>query len=764
MISTFHKWSVLSLTAFLAVATLTPALNAKKHSPQPATLQDNIAVDRQSYKIYVDKEGVMRRSDTNEEVSYYGTNYTSPFAYSYRALGYLGKDRKRAIDRDIYHISRLGLNAFRLHLWDAELADSAGNLLSNDHLDLLDYTIAEFEKRGIDIILTAQTNFGNGYPEKNIDTGAFTYDFDKCKIHDDPKAREIQSRYLDALARHVNPYTGRSYASDNAIIAMEINNEPCHSGTKKEVTEYINRMAKTLRKAGFDKPILYNVTHNPDVTSAYYDADIDGTTFQWYPTSLVAGHERKGNLLPAFDEYTIPWKDTMQNYGKLARVVYEFDPADVLYSHLYPAVVRTFRGEGFQWITQFAYDPIDLAPYNTEYPTHFLNLVYTPAKAVSMMIAAEAAKEVPRNADYGRYPENTKFGHTRIDYASDLSEFNSPEKFIYTNNTSSLPENIASLRQIVGHGSSPVVDYSGSGAYFLDIVPGTQMWRLEVLPDAVIVDDPFGNTDLHDAKVVTVNRKNKMKIDLPTLGSSFAVKGINEGNDFATVAVDGVINILPGTYLLSSGEIGDVDPSTVVAGNIALTEYVAPDADKMPFTLLAPEQADRNLDVNAIPEAWEFRFGKKKTNWDEAPVYELTMDPVEDGILVMRRYVADKIERIPDEINPSTLNVRFQKESGDLKASELPQGTELAFVTADGFTYSLPVTLNAKGEFSAPITSFAPRKGVVMPAPYPSMLTREYSSAEIPVKGLHDIEFVELIIPRQAGNKISLLPERIWVE
>ena len=177
--------------------------------------------DRQSYKIYVDKEGVMRRSDNKEEVSYYGTNYTAPFAYSYRALGYLGKDRKRAIDRDIYHIARLGLNAFRLHLWDAELADSSGNLLNNDHLDLLDYTIAEFEKRGIDIILTAQTNFGNGYPEKNIDTGAFTYDYDKCNIHDDPEAQKIQSRYLDQLARHVNPSGSWSAGYSNTPLAED---------------------------------------------------------------------------------------------------------------------------------------------------------------------------------------------------------------------------------------------------------------------------------------------------------------------------------------------------------------------------------------------------------------------------------------------------------------------------------------------------------------------------------------------------------------
>lgn len=42
--------------------------------------------ERQKYHVYVDSEGVMRRSDTDQEVSYYGTNYTAPFAYSYRAL------------------------------------------------------------------------------------------------------------------------------------------------------------------------------------------------------------------------------------------------------------------------------------------------------------------------------------------------------------------------------------------------------------------------------------------------------------------------------------------------------------------------------------------------------------------------------------------------------------------------------------------------------------------------------------------------------
>jgi hypothetical protein len=70
-------------------------------------------------------------------------------------------------------------------------------------------------------------------------------------------------------------------------------------------------------------------------------------------------------------------------------------------------MARTFRSKGFQWITQFAYDPMDLAYSNTEYQTHFLNLAYTPQKALSMKIAAEVALAVPRLAACPKYPADT---------------------------------------------------------------------------------------------------------------------------------------------------------------------------------------------------------------------------------------------------------------------------------------------------------------------------------------------------------------------
>ena len=538
------------------------------------------AADRQTYKIYVDKKGVMRRSDTKEEVSYYGTNYTLPFAHAYRAVGDLGKDRKEAIDKDVYHLKRLGFNGFRLHLWDVEITDSAGNLLSNDHLDLLDYLIAQLENEGIDIVLTAQTNFGNGYPERNIDTGGFSYNFGKCDIHSNKEAQAIQANYLEQLASHVNPYSGRSYSDDNAIIAIEINNEPCHTDSKKDVTAYINKMVKALKNGGFDKPILYNVSHNPEVTEAYYDADIQGTTYQWYPTGLVSGHQRKGNLLPYVDQYPIPWKNEIKNYDKKARVVYEFDPGDVLYSYLYPAIARTFRKEGFQWITQFAYDPIDIAKYNTEYQTHFLNLAYTPSKAISMLIAGEAAREIPRGTDFGDFPTDTVFGDFTVSYLQDLSLYNSPQKFYHSNKTGINPKDIKNLKNIAGVGSSPVVDYHGTGAYFLDEIK-PDLWRLEVMPDVAITSDPFEKPSLKKEIAKIFYAERPISINLPSLGKNYYYDAINPGNHHSGEAKDETFNVYPGVYLLSSNH--DLIVKTVASGEIAKegwNKYVAPESNQ----------------------------------------------------------------------------------------------------------------------------------------------------------------------------------------
>lgn len=176
----------------------------------------------------------MRWSDTRKEASFYGVNYTLPFAHAYRAMNYLGIDHKNAIDRDVYHIARLGLNAYRIHIWDVEISDAKGNLIDNEHLELLDYLLMRLRERDIRIVITSQTNFGNGYPEHNKPTGGYSYNYDKCDIHRNPEAIAAQEKYISALINHINPNTGLAYKDDPYIIGFEINNEPCHPGTKEE--------------------------------------------------------------------------------------------------------------------------------------------------------------------------------------------------------------------------------------------------------------------------------------------------------------------------------------------------------------------------------------------------------------------------------------------------------------------------------------------------------------------------------------------------
>lgn len=481
----------------------------------------DVMAQHRTTPLYVDGHGVWRRASDNQEVSYYGTNYTLPFAHSYRAAGYLGVDRKKAIDMDVYHIHRMGLNAFRLHLWDVEISDEEGNLLENDHLDLLDYLLMRLESYGIDIILTAQTNFGNGYPERDIRTPGYTYLYDKCDVHSNPAAVRAQKRYVSLLVNHKNKYTNTTYSQDPHIVALEINNEPCHAVSVADTRNYINAMVKTLRASGFRKTILYNMSHNHDFVEAYLQAGgVDGGTFQWYPTGLVSGKTLSHNFLPYVDEYKIDFASDAR-FAKKCKVIYEFDPGDIAASYLYPAVARSFRSAGFQWATQFAYDAAFLAPYNTDYQTHYLNLIYTPGKAVGMMIAAHVMSTVPMYQQFPKYPADTVFGNVTVSYSRDLAVLDDGARFFHTNNCDISPRDPGSLKSVCGVGSSPIVSTNGNGVYFIER-QSDNSWKLELMPSILEVSDPFGKPSLsRKVRIVTSGdggNRIRIRINLPGIG------------------------------------------------------------------------------------------------------------------------------------------------------------------------------------------------------------------------------------------------------
>ncbi|MCF2447625.1 membrane or secreted protein [Dyadobacter sp. CY345] len=534
-----------------------------------------VAYSQKSNDVYVDKDGVMRWGNTKEEVKGFGVNYTVPFAYAYRVAKQLNVSPEKAIDDDVYHFSRLGFDLYRVHVWDTEISDTLGNLLENEHLKLLDYALKKMKDRGIRFVLTPIAYWGNGWPEKDEKTPGFSRKYGKAACLTNPDAIKAQQNYLSQFLNHVNPYTGVAYKNEPDLIAFEISNEPQHGGKASDVTAFINGMVSSMRKTGCKKPVFYNISHSIHLAQGYFDADIQGGTFQWYPTGLQAKHEIMGNLLPNVDDYKIPFAANPR-FKQMAKIVYEFDAADVGRSYIYPAMARSFRTAGMQLATHFAYDPTFFAYANTEYDTHYMNLIYTPQKALSLKIASEVFHNIPLYKDFGKFPADTSFGDFRVSYGQDLAEMVTKEKFIYTNHTTTIPPNTEALEHISGSGNSTVVKYEGTGAYFLDKLENG-VWRLEILPDAIWVQDPFGFNALDKVLTVINWRQWPMSVRLPDLGEDFEIRPLNQGNDTKTFDTQKqTFNITPGTYLLSKKGVSSKLNATSKWKNMTLNEFVAP--------------------------------------------------------------------------------------------------------------------------------------------------------------------------------------------
>ena len=526
--------------------------------------------------VWVDEEGILRWQGSGDEIALFGVNYYAPFSIDHHQLKALGIPVEETIDRDLLHLARMGLNLIRLHVFDREISDPEGNLVDNEHLRLLDYLIAKAKERRIYTLLTPIAWWSTPNPSKG-----FSNFFTMQQLTTDPVAWKVQQNYLAQFVQHVNRYTGLAYKDDPMIVGFELINEPLYppGTTDEQVKEYINALAEAIRKTGCKKPLFYNGWDNK--FAAVRDSIVEGCSFVWYPTGLVAGRSLKGNFLPLVDDYP---SMRAPELARKAKIVYEFDAADVPGSYIYPAMARAFRSGGAQIAAQFQYDVLPLAPFNINWQTHYLNLVYTPNKAVSFIIAAEAFRRLPRLKTYGRYPESARFGPFRVSYEEDLSEMVTESEFFYSNDTKTKPPAPEKLERVIGCGSSPVVQYEGTGAYFLEKLAGG-VWRLEVYPDAVWVNDPYGSPSLEREVSRVYWRERKMKVNLPDLGANFSVEPLNEGNNFRTKAVNGSFKIRPGVYLLRRQGV-KVDLSKVkLPVAVGLREFFAPPGKDAPLTV-----------------------------------------------------------------------------------------------------------------------------------------------------------------------------------
>ena len=532
-----------------------------------------------AHAAYVDRAGVLRWRDTGAELALFGANYTLPSSSDYRAAGYLGLDRKRLVDDDLAHFARMGWDGMRLAIWgDWENTDSIGNLVPNEHLDLFDYALAKARERGISVLLSPIQTYEANWPDalNRPAPPGLSKHFRKGELGTNPAAIAAQVRYITQLLDHVNPYTHTAIKDEPAIAFIEMINEPTHhSDDLAGSVRYINALVDAVRATGCTKPTFHNVSQDFAIAPAIRDSKVDGATFGWYPTGLNSGHELRGSYLRSVDDYP-PMRDATL-VGR-PRIVYEFDSADLRTGYMYPAMVRAFRGGGAQFASMFAYDMLGTASRNLGWQTHYLNLVYTPRKAISAVVAAEAMRRLPRGKQYGAFPANTRFDDFHVSAEDDLGELVAKDAFLYAGTTRSTPPDPAALRRVAGYGSSSVVTYDGEGVYFLDRVRDG-VWRLEVYPDAVPVRDPYEMPSPDKIVTRAISRPWPMTVALPDLGRSFSVQPIAAGNGAASTAAGGRFTVTPGVYVLSArGPVARGSlPATI--GHLAFDEFHAPPPD-----------------------------------------------------------------------------------------------------------------------------------------------------------------------------------------
>src|SRR5690349_14541132 len=174
-------------------------------------INTSTVAQKKSDDVFVDDSGVMRWGNTKEEVHAFGVNYTAMFAHAYRTAKKLNIPLEKAIDDDIYHFSRLGFDAFRVHVWDCEISDTLGNLLTNDHLRLFDYALKKMKDRGMKFIITPIAFWPNGFPEPPEKTPGFATKYGKDDCLTNENAIQAQEKYLFQFLNHVNPFTGVAY-------------------------------------------------------------------------------------------------------------------------------------------------------------------------------------------------------------------------------------------------------------------------------------------------------------------------------------------------------------------------------------------------------------------------------------------------------------------------------------------------------------------------------------------------------------------------
>ena len=164
-------------------------------------------------------EGTFRFADSPERVRF--TGYVSVAQANFPDSG----DAPLIAAR----LAKLGVNLMRVHLMDVDgvygVFSDGSNTRSLDPVRMrrMDWFLKNLRDRGIYYNFCVQA--GRVFKVGDSLRAPVTNDQSKFVTLFDPRLLELQKEFAAAIANHVNPYTGLSYAKDPAVATWELTNE-----------------------------------------------------------------------------------------------------------------------------------------------------------------------------------------------------------------------------------------------------------------------------------------------------------------------------------------------------------------------------------------------------------------------------------------------------------------------------------------------------------------------------------------------------------
>lgn len=499
-------------------------------------------------------DGVLLYED-GKEVALWGTNIYPQSWMEYNNIKKLGLDHKKVTDEDFQHLKKMGVNVIRMHIFEKELADENGNLVENDHLDILDYVVYKCQKENIYLFLTPVAWWWS--PDK---IPCFS-DVPKQNMMVDKGVVEKTKRYIQQLLTRLNPYTGKRYIEHKGFFAVEIMNEPeyftyedirakqksgaeyqwevwekwcVERGISPELRDYfplfryeyfanwLGECYRAIRETGAKQVVcapFFGADRQDDLIQAIYLSPCEAITYGAYP----GGWERMNDSRDILEEVDANYRWFSYSFSDVrlshkARLVYEFDaPALLKGTYVYPMIACMWRSLGTQVACQFQYDSIATAEFNSDWWNHYLNYLYTPGKAVSYIIGGEVFRSLPRFNPYPLPSLPTRervFDGFAVSFPFNISLMWRNGVWMNSNEVSWNPFKVSGIpKLIVGVGSSPLVRYNGTGIYRIKV--GEKYLDIEINPDAEInpAADPM-NTAVGKTLTKLYDRVREMVINI----------------------------------------------------------------------------------------------------------------------------------------------------------------------------------------------------------------------------------------------------------